>query len=283
LDGCNPADTSAVYAISGEQLFVAQPRACLTHRRTPVARVVDVDLRTRRLRVLASIPGTAAYISAAGRFVAVAYWSPSPRSTESRLLIRVLNTASGAVVNHVTPPADARQDQRAANGVQVDGHGDVLVSFGCCERPPGELAFIARPPQRPSGWWWARAGSPLGREPHLGRDPRLSGRRVVFLPASGGQIDLMDPLDGATRVLVTFTGTAQPEGLAFGGDTLAWTQQSSVMNVVRTAHEVSCTFVQLSPIELASVDVRRIRAAPLRVSGAPIPPQYTDEPPCPVR
>ena len=87
---------------------------------------------------------------------------------------------------------------------------------------------------------------------------------------------------------MAFSGSVSAQGLALGGNGLAWAQQSSVVNVVRGpgpggSSFYACIPVPLSPVELASLDLRHRRTTPVLVSGVPIPPQYANEPPCVVR
>jgi hypothetical protein len=256
--------------------------------------VLEIDLRSRRRRVLARLAGTADYIAASGNYVAIAYTrrpagaasgaDPSAASQEPQLFVRVLDAATGAQVNQVKPPRTLTFAQRSASGLQVDDHGDVLVSAGCCGASPGMLAHVAQPAEI-TGWWWAKPRSSVGVEAELGRDAVLSDGRVAFLSQeSGGAQDetiaVEDLLDGATSELVSFSGTASADGVALSGDTLVWAQHSTVVSVTTTGGGTSCTTVELGPVELESVDLREIRSSPVLVAGAPIPPQYANEPPC---
>ena len=280
LRKCNPGSASlkpgvgvAEYAVSGDHLYAVLASGCLPHRAAPFGEIVDVDLRSRRWRVLAPMPGTLAYIAASGKYLALAYWRGPPRSSgERRLLVRILHAATGAVVNQITPPASAGGfGANGISGIQVDDHGDALVTVGCCGSTPGQLAHVAQPAEI-RAWWWARAGSTVGQEAHLGDDAVLSDGRVAFssAEASGLQrttIDVTNLLAGTTRTAVVFSGSASAHGLALSGNELAWAQQSTVVNV--TGGPVagggsfeSCAPVALSPIELASVDLREIPSTP---------------------
>ena len=197
LRKCNPGSTSITpgvlvmqYAVSGEHLYAALPSVCLARRRAPFGEVVDIDLRSRRWHVLTPMPGTLDYIAASGKYLALAYWRGTQRSTaETRPFVRVLDAATGALVNQITPPRNTGGERPSTtSGIQVDDNGDVLVTEGCCGAPPGQLAHIAQPPPIRSGWWWARAGSTVGHETHLGSDAVLSDGRVAFLSA-----DASDP------------------------------------------------------------------------------------------
>jgi hypothetical protein len=295
LRGCNPGSTTLTpdvdaeqYAVSGDHLYAALPSGCLPRRAAPFGELVDIDLRSHRWRVLAPMPGTLAYIAASGKYLALAYWRSPPRSTgERRLFVRVLHAATGALVNQITPPASVG-DVRAngISGIQVDDHGDVLVTAGCCGSSPGQLAHVAQPPER-RGWWWARAGSTVGHETHLGSDAVLSDGRVAFSSAEASglermTIDVTNLLAGTTQTVVVFSGSVSAYGLALSGDELAWAQQSTVLNVTVgpiAGGGSSCVPVPLSPVELASVDLRET-SPPVLVTGVPIPPQYANEPPC---
>jgi hypothetical protein len=279
---------AALYALSGGHLFAALPEPCFPTSKAPLGVVLDINLHSRHSRVLVRIPGTLDGMAASGRYVALAYLkpplrlitSPSARtpSQEPRLFVRVLNPATGAVVNQVTAPADIKGYGPSA--IQVDSRGDVLVTSGCDATSPGQLAHIARPPCLTT-WWWARARSAVGHQTTLGSDAVLSDGRVAFQPRGGG-IDVRDLLDGTTRTVVAFSGSVSPlyEGLALSGNRLVWAQQSTVVNVVRTADSESCTSLPLSPVELASVELPKIPSSPVPVTGVPIPPQYANEPPC---
>ena len=299
LHRCNPATPSpssaadgAEYVVAGEHLFAAEPRGCFTRRSTPAGRIVEIDLRTRRSRFLTTIAGPIFHIAAAGRYLAVAYLRESPRSPahagppapEPQLRVRVLDAATGALIDEVAPPSHAKAFERTrAAGLQVDERGDVLVTAGCCAGSPGGLAHAARPFER-RAWWWARAGSTVGREVSLGGDAALSDGRVAFFSSNASRntaaIDLTNLLDGRTRTVVTFEGTAGSESLALDGQSLAWAQRSTVINVTRSSHAYSCETVPLSPMELAAVNLRGISPAPVVVTGMPIPPRYAHEPPC---
>jgi hypothetical protein len=301
LRKCNPGSTSikpgvlvTQYAVSGEHLYAALPSVCLARHGAPFGEVVDVDLRSRRWHVLAPIPGTLDYMAASGKYLALAYWRSPQRSTaETRPFVRVLDAATGALVNRITPPrtrTNSGERRGTTSGIQVDNNGDVLVTEGCCEAPPGQLAHIAQPAPRRSGWWWARAGSTVGHETHLGSDAVLSDGRVAFLSPNAGNpesttIDVRNLLASTTRTVVVFTGSVSANSLALSGNKLAWAQQSTVVNVLSGLSPgggsfENCTPVALSPLELASLDLRDIPSSPVVVYGAPIPPQYANEPPC---
>ncbi len=299
LRKCNPGSTSikpgvivAQYAVSGEHLYAALPSVCLARRGAPFGEVVDIDLRTRRWHVLTPMPGALDYMAASGKYLALAYWRSTQRPTaERRLLVRVLDAATGALVKQVTPPRKTGGEQPSGtSGIQVDEYGDVLVTEECCGAPPGQLAHIAQPPEKRKGWWWARAGSTVGHETHLGSDAVLSDGRVAFLSTDasspeGITIDVRNLLAGTTKPVVTFSGSASADSLALSGNGLAWAQQSTVVNVVRGPAPgggsfESCTPVALSPIELASLDLRDIPSSPVVVRGVPVPSQYANEPPC---
>ena len=298
LRKCNPGSTSikpgvevAQYAVSGEHLYAALPSVCLARRGAPFGEVVDIDLRSRRWRVLAPMPGTLDYLAASGKYLALAYWRSTRHSTaERRLFVRVLDAATGTLVNQITPPRKTGgEGSSRTSGIQVDDHGDVLVTEGCCGTSPGQLAHLAQPLQI-KGWWWARAGSTVGQETHLGSDAVLSDGRAAFLSTDASDpesttIDVRNLLAGTTRTVVVFTGSVSANSLALSGNGLAWAQQSTVVNVLSgpTAGGgsfESCTPVALSPLELASLNLRDIPSSPVVVSGAPIPPQYANEPPC---
>jgi hypothetical protein len=298
LGRCNPGSTSltpgadaAQYAVSGDHLYAALPNGCLGRRTAPFGEVLDVDLQSHRSRVLTPMPGALADMAAAGKYLAVAYRRSPPRSTtEPRLLVRVLDAATGALVDEITPPRNTGGiGPNSISGIQVDDYGDVLVVAGCCGASPGQLAHVAQPAER-KGWWWARAGSTVGHEVRLGSEAVLSDGRVVFLSADPGSperatIDVMNLLAGTARTVVAFSGSAGPDGLALSGEHLAWAQQSTVVNVrggpaAGGGSFEECKEVPLGPIELASLDLRDTPSPPVLVSGAPIPPQYANEPPC---
>jgi hypothetical protein len=294
LRKCNPGSPAippdaAMYALSKGHLFAALPAPCFPARRAPLGVVLDINLHSRHSRVLARLPGTLEGVAASGRYVALAYVSPPLRlitppnsrtpSPEPRPFVRVLDAATGSVVNQIAPPASIKGYD--ASAVQVDSRGDVLVTSGCGAVSPGQLAHIARMPCLTS-WWWARARSAVGHQTTLGSDAVLSDGRAAFLPSAGGGIDVRDLLHGTTGTVVAFSGSVSPlyEGLALSGTQLVWAQQSTVVNVVRTANSQTCTSVPLSPVELASLDVRNIPSSPVLITGAPIPLQYASEPPC---
>jgi hypothetical protein len=298
LRKCNPGSTSlapgvavAQYAVSGDQLYAALPSSCLARRAGPFGAVLDFDLRSRRWHVLASMPGTLDYMAASGEYLALAYWRGSPRSSaERRLLVRVFDAPTGALVNQVTPPQNTNGiSTNGTSVIQVDDYGDVLVTVGCCGSSPGQLAQVAQPPET-RGWWWARAGSTVGHGTQLGSDGVLSDGRVAFLSAEVSglgrkTIDVTNLLAGTTRTVVAFSGSVSAHGLALSGNELAWAQQSTVVNVVGGplaggGSFEECKDVPLSPVELASLDLRRISSPPAVVTGVPIPPQYANEPPC---
>ncbi len=294
LRRCDPGSPAippgaAMYALSGGHLFAALPEPCSPTRKSPSGVVLDINLRSRHARVLVRIPGTLDGVAASGRYVALAYTSPPLRlitppssrtpSREPRLFVRVLDAATGALVNQIAAPANLRDYGTSA--IQLDSRGDVLITSGCGAASPGQLAHIAQPACL-TAWWWARARSAVGHQTTLGGDPVLSDGRVAFLPGAGGGIDVRDLLNGTTRTVVAFSGSVSPVygGLALRGTRLVWAQQSIVVNVVRTAFSESCTSVPLSPVELASHDLPDVPSSPALVTGVPIPPQYANEPPC---
>jgi len=264
------------FAISGDHLYAGLPRVCLARRGAPFGEVVDIDLRSRRWRVLAPMPGTLEDLAAAGKYLAIAY-GVTTHSSGSRLAVRVLNAATGVSVRQITPPRRTNgAEPSGASGIQVDNAGDVLVAEGCCGIHPGQLAHIAQPP-RFGRDWWARAGSTVGHETHLGSDAALSDGRVAFLSTEAGisgdtAIDVRNLLAATTRTVVVFTGSASTESLALNGDTLAWTQQSTAIE--------NCATVPLSALELASLDMRDWTASPFVVRGVPAPAQDPGERRC---
>jgi hypothetical protein len=303
LGKCNPATTPEAemvqYAISGHHLYAALPKGCLARRSAPSGELVDFDLRSHRSHVLTPMPGTLDYIAASGKYLALAYWrSPQRPRTERRLLVRVLNDTTGAVANQIRPPPTISGNVRSSmpSGVQVDDLGDVLVTKGSCGEPPGpRLAHVAQPYRPPPEWWWARAGSKVGHRTQLGNDAVLSHGRVAFftagdcvfgLPGSpGGTIEVKNLLAGLTRTVVVFSGSLAAQGLALSSNRLAWAQESTVFSVVRGVNPgggsfEECGYVPLSPVELASADLRHVPSTPVVFRGAPVPPQYANEPPC---
>jgi hypothetical protein len=304
LGRCNPGSpqlppAAAQYAITGEHLYALLPAACFSKASPDGGVVLDIDLHSHRTHVLAHVAGTLDYIAASGKYVAIAYTrrpagaasgaAPNVRPQEPQLFVRVLDAATGELVNQVKPPHNLTFAQSNASGLQVDNHGDVLVGAGCCAASPGMLARVAQPAEI-THWWWAKPRSSVGTEAELGRDAVLSDGRVAFLSHETGgaqdeTIDVRDLLDGATSELVSFLGTASADGVALSGDTLVWAQQSTVLDVTSGPAAgggsfTSCVPVELGPVELASVDLREIRSSPVLVTGAPIPPQYRNEPPC---
>jgi hypothetical protein len=304
LRRCTPASPSVKpgllqvqYAVSGEDLYVALPKACLSVRGASQAEVLDIDLRSRRSRVLARVPGLLDGMAASGRYLAIAYsQNVSLLRAERPPHVRVIDATTGAVVNRVTPPPStpARPEANGVSDIQVDAYGDVLVAATCCSVAPGQLAHSAQPPLQRTVWWWSKAGSKVGHEVHLGDDAVLSDGRVAFFSSSAGSaddetIDLTDLRSGATRTLVTLAGTLNASGgllgrgalrLALSGDSLTWSQQSTVLEVTSTRYSETCRSVPLSPVELVSIDLRRMPSSSIVVNGAPIPSQYANEPAC---
>ena len=303
LRKCNPGSPSippdvARYAVSDAHLYAALPEHCLPPRGAPREVVLmAIDLRSRRSHVLARVPGNQGDVATSGKYLALAYWrsprsptrpSPSSPTQAPRLFVRVLNATTGALVNQVAPPPGTRASEvRNLSSIQVDNHGDILVTSE--PGAPGELAHIAQPFRPPPVWWWARAGSTIGHEIRLGTDAVLSEGRVAFFSPqegdrNGAPIVVEDLLDAATRTVVAFSGSVSATSLALHGTRLAWVQQSTVISVVRSetaqGRTESCTPVPLSPVELASLELRDLPPSPLVVTGAPIPPRYANEPVC---
>ncbi len=297
-DSLTPPHAEARYAIAGARLYAALPASCFSNGKPARAVVLEIELPSRRERVLARLGGRPEYIAASGDYVAVAYargappaapGAPPPRTRrEQQLFVRVLNAATGALVSQVTPPPSLSEWRGFASAIQVDDRGDVLVTPFPGD---GELfAFAAQPPERRSVWWWAKPGARVGHEARLGRDAVLSNGRVAFLSyeshgAGAAPIVVTDLLNGSSSTVVAFAGTVHAENLAFDGDTLAWAQQSTVVEVTNTrtvggGGMESCGAVALTPVELATLDLRRLGSRSILVSGAPIPPQYANEPPC---
>ncbi len=285
-----------LFAVSGARLYVALQPPCFVRRSAPHGVVLTIDLRSGRSHVLAALPGALGYMAAAGRYLALAY-HPAPRhrtarpgptqpSPEPGLAVRILDTASGKQLGSVSPPAPVGESRRdEPSGVQVDERGDVLVTLNCCDASPGVLGHIAQPYFPPHEWWWAKPGARVGQPARRGSDPVLSDGRVAYLSQASvwgvhNEIDVTDLRDGFTRTAVSFDGSAAALGLAFSGNGLAWTQWSSVLDVIDAPGTESCVQVALTPVQLASLDLRRLPAAPVKVAGVPIPPQYAHEPPC---
>lgn len=282
LRKCDPGTAAipsggAMYAVSKGEVLAALSKRCFPTE-GPAGLVLDIDLRSGRSHVLTRTPGRPEGVAASGRYVAVAYLGPARSGdTEPRLFVRVLNSATGSEVSQIAAPASVRG--YGASAVQVDRRGDVLVASGCGAASTGQLAHVAQPPCN-TAWWWARARSRVGYKTTLGDDIVLSDGRVAFLPRGARTIDVRDLRDGTTRKVVAFSGTVNPTGLSLAGSRLLWAQQSTVVDVVRTPNSESCTSVPLSPVELASFDLAAGPASPLQMTGAPIPPQYANEPGC---
>ena len=287
LQRCNPASARVpmppadaaepLYAISGEELYAALPQRCFADRGKSWT-VVTIDLRTSRWHVLARGLGSADSLAASGHYVALAYarsdshsTAGEPNAATGSVLVRVWDAAHGAPAHRIK--LNPRAAPSAGSVVQVDERGDVLISTGCCgER---QLAHAAQPAEIQE-FWWARAGSAVAKEVRLGDDAVLSDGRVAFLSSERGSpsvatIEVTNLLTGATRTIVSFPGTATANGLALSGNTVAWEQQSWVVN-----GSTDCQAVALSPPQLAGVDLRAVSASPIPVNGVPIPPQ--DEP-----
>lgn len=175
LGNCNPGSTSltpgagsAQYAIAGDHLYAALPHGCLARRAAPFGEVLDIDLRSHRWHVLAPMPGTLDFMAASGKYLALAYRRTAPHPTaEAQLLVRVWDTATGALVNQIRPPRTTGVLGRGVSGIQVDDYGDVLVSAGCCGASPGS---------------WPTSHSPLRSRDGGGREP---GQQSVTKPTSG--------------------------------------------------------------------------------------------------
>lgn len=209
LRRCNPGSPAippgaAMYALSSGDLFAALTAPCFPSRKASQGALLAINLRSRHSHVLTRIPGTLDGVAASGRYVALAYFSP-PRelgtTEEPRLFVRVLNAATGALVNQIAAPAGEREYGRS--DIQVDSRGDVLVTSGCDALTPRQLAHIAQPLCL-TDWWWARARSTVGHKTTLGEDVILADGLVAFRPAGEG-IDVRDLLDGTTRAVVAFS------------------------------------------------------------------------------
>jgi hypothetical protein len=267
-----------LYALSGEQLFAALAGGCSAGH-TSRGALVEIDLRTHRWRVLAPLPGESASLAASGSFVALAYWrqgGEASRASRARLFVRVFDAQTGALVNQIAQPASVPSFALIGN-VQVDPSGDVLVTT----EPPAEPVGGGPGPPSLEDWWWAK---PKATVAHLlfddlrGAHAELSDRRVAFF--SGQSITVMDLHSGSTRPIATFPGTATPSYFAISGNELAWAQQSSVLTCTAAGSLITSTRVLLTPTQLVGIDLRSIGSAPLVIDGAPIPPQYANEPPC---
>jgi len=278
------------YAISGEHLYAALPKPCLPGRHRPQGELVEIDLRSGRWRVLARTPRTPDYMVASARYIALAYsTSKAPGASAGPLSVRVLDAATGALAYQVAPPPSSPElpEPNRVSGIQVDDRGDVLVAAESSAEAPGELAHSAQPAPERSVYWWAQLGAKRGHEVQLGKAAVLSDGRVAFFSAGGEAIGVKDLHTGTTRTIVRLAGSVsadgprgEAEGLSLSGNELAWVQQSSVLQVTRTQFGETCTSVPLSPVEILSVDLRRLPSSPVVVSGAPIPPQYANEPVC---
>jgi hypothetical protein len=283
------------YAVSGEHLYAALPKPCLPGRHRPQGELVDIDLRSGRWRVLARTPLTPEYMAASAKYIALAYSRSKPRGASAGpLSVRVLDAATGALAYQVAPPPSSPElpEPNMVSGIQIDDRGDVLVAARETPRAPGELAHSAQPAPERSVYWWATMGAKNGHDVQLGKAAVLSlGKaavlsdgRVAFFSTGGEAIDVKDLHTGTTRTLVRFAGSVsadgEADGLSLGGNELAWVQQSSVLQVTRTQFGETCTPVPLSPVEIASVDLRRMPSSPVVINGAPIPPQYANEPVC---
>ena len=282
LRRCNPATqartsdgTLTEYAVGGDHLYVAVHAACLARRPPPLWWVVDVNLRTRRWHILARISGSLESMAASGNDVALAYRHPRRSTGEPPLLVRVLKVTTGAVTSQFTPPPSIQKS--GAGGIRSTTAETCSSGSDVVGRLPGSWPMPhSHSVGRPNGGWRKQVHRVLGR---LCRVVTLCEGRVAYFSSDGASG--AEAIDVDRRTVVVFAGTASGEGLALSGNELASSQQSAVVNVVTaTGASYSCTPVPLSPVELASLDVRDIPSTPVLVSGVPVPPQYANEPPC---
>ena len=65
------------------------------------------------------IPGSLEEMAASGNYLALAYSPSPPHATgERRLLVRVLDATTGAVVNQITPPANTHGLEKQVSGIR---------------------------------------------------------------------------------------------------------------------------------------------------------------------
>ncbi len=273
LARCNPGSkavildgvSAAAFEISGEDLVAALPPACAPRGHRGRWTLVRIDLRTRRLHVIAGLPAKAISLAVAGRYVAVALRRRLPIRSRPELgeFVRVLDARTGGFVRQIAPPPELRE---SGGTIQLDTAGDVLA--GCCLRTGRELARVAGPPRFIEPYWWAPAGAKQGTAIQLGARAVLSDGRIAYLSEEGEAIDIRDMHNGTTLKAVAFAGTASPGGLAFSGETLAWEQQSFGTLTPPNA----CIPTPLTSPQLMSTELSTLSRGPLVVVGPEGPP-----------
>ena len=259
LQRCSSFGEARLYAVSGEHLLAGLPRRCLATRSSPAGEVVDFDLRTGHARAVTAAPPDLLAIAASGNRLAELYATGGSRLA-SPLVVRVIDLRTGRPLYVATGPAPDRSVPLLDSSVylQVDGFGDALVT---------SRQFIV-PALVNSAWWTTPASHEWMALPAgTGNRAVLSDGRLASLEYDAGSaaILLRDVRSAASRVVVSFTGTVDPDGLALSGNALAWWQQSSYVNA-------QCTTGTLSPPQLASLDLRELPAAPIGVTGVAAPP-----------
>src|SRR4029077_5441996 len=289
----NPTGTRSTPAgsplldLSGTRLYAVVDSRCLHRRGAKRRALVEVNLRTGSRRPIATVFPGAEGLDAAGARVAITY-APDPRPAangEQRpITVVVLDARRGRRLYRLSARVHVRPNWTLAT--QVDPLGDVLVTS----------TFFVPPAPQSSGWWatpadpaghqlrsLATAGRGISRSPSAGPSPitgaaALSTGRIAYVtggPHSEERIDLLDLHGGTHRSVANFLGVVGVVGLDLSGDELAWAQQSTIPEgssgpVPGGGFSFSCDVGPLGPVQIASVDLRRIHARPLRI-GPPLP------------
>ncbi len=184
LSRCNPGSpkippATAQYAISAGHLYAMLPAPCFANARPDGGVVLEIDLRSRRRRVLARVAGTLDDIAASGKYVAIAYTRrsvargipsrpehPARRTTVLRARHQRRDGRTGQPVN---PPPTPGISQSNASGLQVDNHGDMLRDRPAAAQRPGCSRMSRNQIRSPNGDRQSRRSS-VGIEAELGRD-----------------------------------------------------------------------------------------------------------------
>jgi hypothetical protein len=258
-----------VEAAADGYLYAVVRAACVGRRPRQAQFVVRVRLGSRRMHVVGRVPENPLSLAAAGTRLALTYQA----GDTNRVRVDVIDSRSTRLLYSVTTPP--REATASYGETTLDAAGDILVAG---EPNPTRGPILIRRQQA----WWANSRTRAVHTLNARFGASLSERHIAYVPDSEGEGERIDDLDlatGITRTVVAFSGSAQLEGYALGGNTLAWSQQRYAYQLAGQQSDACVGLFAVGSTELAAVSLSAPRLpTTVNASPGPIPPGQS----CPV-
>jgi hypothetical protein len=222
--------------VANDNIYVVVRASCFGRGAERVQVLASAPIGAGSLHLIGRVRSGALSMVAAGRRLAITY------GAAERQTVAVINARNARVLYRVMSPRNRRDRYRET---QLDAKGDVLVI-----RASGDVLSSSA-----LAWWWD-ASSRRGQSVKLNKtvDASLADGRIAYV--TGRSIYIRNLGTGATRRLVTFSGTTLVEGVGLGKTVLAWAQRNYgyTVDVQRTESGLpSYSCVALTPIGSAEL------------------------------